>query len=84
MKSLETYFSSGMCAIFNSWFMVSAHASSYGCTREVATHEKSARVACICTRRSRGATLASWLACVHKIIEYADDVGKFLGSNCVS
>lgn len=40
MKSLEMYFSSGMYAIFNNWFMVSARASSYGCTREVATHEE--------------------------------------------
>ena len=28
--------------------------------------------------------IASCLACVYKIIEHADDVSKFLGSNCVS
>ena len=31
--------------LFNNWFLVSLRPSSYGCTREVAKHDRSVRAA---------------------------------------
>ena len=76
---------------FNNWFVVSVRPSSYECTREVAEHERSVRVArgdsssieslqtCISMALLRVHTLVSDAAYVINVgAEHADDFGKLL------